>query len=54
MATMHVIKQKAIQKYRAFFPVCRKVLKMTFWNVPSAGGLMLQLSTAWAGPRKLH
>ena len=22
--------------YRVFFPLCRKVLKMTFWKVPSA------------------
>ena len=24
------------QDYRAFFPVCRKVWKRTFWKVPSA------------------
>ena len=40
--------------YWAFFPVCRKVWKMTSWKVPSAGGLIMQLSTAKAGPRKLY
>ena len=25
--------------YRVFFPLSRKVWKMTFWKVPSAGGL---------------
>ena len=40
--------------YRAFFPLSRKVWKMTSWKVPSAGGLILQLPTAQAGPRKLY
>ena len=32
---------KGMNIYRAFFPVCRKVWMMTFWKVPSAGGLIL-------------
>ena len=40
--------------YRAFFPLCRKVCKTNFWNVPLAGGLILQLPTAQAGPRKFY
>ena len=35
--------------YRAFFPLCRKVWKMTFRKVPSAVGLILQLPTAHEG-----
>ena len=38
--------------YTVFFSLCRKVWKMTFWKVPSAGGLILQLPTAQAGPHK--
>ena len=40
--------------YRAFFPLCRKVWKMTFQKVPSACGLILQLPTAHTSPRKLY
>ena len=36
-------------KLQSVFPLSRKVWKMTFWNVPSAGGLMLQQPTAHAG-----
>ena len=40
--------------YRAFFPVCRKVLKMLFWEIPPADWPTLQLPTAQAGPRNSH
>ena len=35
--------------YRVFFPLSRKVWKKTFWKVPSAGWLTLQLPTAHGG-----
>ena len=35
--------------YRVFFPLIRKVWKMTFWKVPSACWLILQLPTSHAG-----
>ena len=37
--------------YRAFFPVCCKVLKMSFWEIPRADWLILQLPTAQVGLR---
>ena len=40
-------------QYRSFFPVGRKVLKITIWTVPSAGGLILQLLTAQTGSHNL-
>ena len=45
--------------YRVFFPICRKVWKMTFWKVPMAGELKLQLQispltvTLLACPKRL-
>ena len=36
--------------YRAFFPVCREVLKMMFWEIPPADWLLVDLPTAQAGP----
>ena len=40
--------------YRAFFTVCRKVLKMLFWEIPPADWPTLQLPTAQAGPHNSH
>ena len=40
--------------YRAFFPLCRKVWKMTLWKVPSAGGLILQEPIAQCPGRPLQ
>ena len=37
--------------YSAIHPIIRKVLKMRICGVPLAGGLLLQLPTAQAGPR---
>ena len=39
--------------YRVIHPLVRQVLKMRIWGVPLAGGLLLWLITALAGPRNL-
>ena len=39
--------------YRVIHPLVRQVLKMRIWGVPLAGGLLLWLITAPAGPRNL-
>ena len=41
-------------KLLSVFLLCRKVWKMTFRKVPSAGGMILQLPTAHTSPRKLY
>ena len=40
-------------QYRVIHPLVRQVLKMRIWGVPLAGGLLLWLITALAGPRNL-
>ena len=40
--------------YRAGHPICHKVLKIMFWEVPPADWLILWLPTAQAGPRNSH
>ena len=40
--------------YRAGRPICRKVLKIMFWEVPPTDLLILLLPTALAGPRNSH
>ena len=41
-------------KYRAGRPICPKVLKILFWEVPAADWLILLLPTAQSGPRNSH
>ena len=40
--------------YRVGRPICRKVLKIMFWEVPPADWLILWLPTSQAGPRNSH
>ena len=39
------------ETYSIVHPLVRDILLNVFWEIPLAGGLMLQLSTAQAGPR---
>ena len=41
-------------QYRASHPVCRKVVKIMFWEISPADCLALNLPTAQAGPRNSH
>ena len=47
-------KKKRAVFYRVGLPICRKVLKIMFWEVPKADWLILLLPTAQAGPRNSH